>query len=200
MVYACYQPPTLSVAVLREWRCGRSSSRLPRSTSLSAYRSILRSAGLLRPMCQSTSLQRHSRKTASRPTVHLLAGLAGTATRAVPVCSPFPADAFRADHPNPVPMTAAGAFAFYSSEQLCSEPLSWNGWLNYAFAHHGRDILRIFKDPLALPGGAMPACICFYCGAIRTGEPCNGLCATNRVLLASPQIESMTRGLSRTKS
>jgi hypothetical protein len=103
-----------------------------------------------------------------------LAGLAGTATRAVPVCFPFPADAFRADHPNPVPMTAAGAFAFYSSEQLCSEPLSWNGWLNYACAHHGRDILRIFKDPLALPGGAMPACICFYCGAIRTGEPCNG--------------------------
>jgi hypothetical protein len=93
MVYACYQPPTLSVAVLREWRCGRSSSRLPRSTSLSAYRSILRSAGLLRPMCQSTSLQRHSRKTASRPTVHLLAGLAGASSYSPPLAGRLSATA-----------------------------------------------------------------------------------------------------------
>jgi hypothetical protein len=59
-------------------------------------------------------------KTASRPTVHLSRS---GGTDYVWFRSVFPSPyAFRTDHPNPVPMTAAGAFAFYSSEQLCSEP------------------------------------------------------------------------------
>ena len=40
------------------------------------------------------------------------------------------------------------ALSLLREELLCSAPLSWNGWLNYAFAHHGRDILRIFKEPI----------------------------------------------------
>jgi hypothetical protein len=51
------------------------------------------------------------KKTASRPTVHLLAGLAGTAHMRFQSVFPSP-HAFRNDHPNPVPMIAAGAPLF----------------------------------------------------------------------------------------